>query len=210
MGKLIRGINGPFSGTVGDMVGSSLYGVPYIKSKYKKRTKPAGKGETSNRNKFADAHNWLKPIGPVVRDGFKDYRPRLHGFNAAKSNLLDYGFEGIQPNVVINPAKVNISWGTLPLPNSIAVERSQPNQLTFTWDTTRLEGTRNDDQIMMLAYDVEHKLACFKINGLFRRSGSDTIPIPDVPGYNYQIYCAFKAADRSSQSMSVYLGVIGV
>ncbi|MCD0489862.1 hypothetical protein LPB86_16580 [Pedobacter sp. MC2016-14] len=50
----------------------------------------------------------------------------------------------------------------------------------------------------------------YKINGQLRIGGSDTLIIPGARGYNYHIYCAFKSADRRSQSMSKYLGVIGV
>jgi len=38
-GKLVNGINGPFTGTIGTIVGSSRYGEHYVKAKYKKRTK---------------------------------------------------------------------------------------------------------------------------------------------------------------------------
>ncbi|MCD0489711.1 DUF6266 family protein [Pedobacter sp. MC2016-14] len=210
MGNLIKGINGPYNGTVGDTVGSSLFGVPYIKSKYKKRTRPPGLGESSNRNRFAVAHNWLKPITSVVRDGFKGYRPRSHGFNAAKSNLLEFGFEAEGQNVVINPAKVNVSWGSLPLPASLEVELAEPRLLKFSWHTMMSESARHDDQVMLLAYDLEHHVAYYKINGQLRIGGSDTLIIPGARGYNYHIYCAFKSADRRSQSMSKYLGVIGV
>ena len=62
MGKLINGIYGSFEGKVGTVVGSSWKGIPYIKSAYKQRTKKVSEKELANRNKFAMAQAWLKPL----------------------------------------------------------------------------------------------------------------------------------------------------
>jgi hypothetical protein len=39
IGERVNGINDTFEGNVGTMVGSSLKGIPFIKSAYRKRTK---------------------------------------------------------------------------------------------------------------------------------------------------------------------------
>ena len=112
MGKLINGINGPFLGKVGNGIGSSWKGIPYIKGPYKKRTGKASEGEKGNRNKFGMAQRWLQPALPFVREGFKNYSPTVDGFLAAKSWLLLHSFEGIQPDISINPALVKLSHGS--------------------------------------------------------------------------------------------------
>ena len=77
---------------------------PYTKGSYKKRTGRASLQEKGNRNKFAMAQRWLKPVISFVREGFKNYSPTVEGFLAAKSWLLLHSFEGTQPDISINPA----------------------------------------------------------------------------------------------------------
>jgi hypothetical protein len=79
MGRLINGINGAFEGKVGSVVGSSWKGIPYIKSAYKKRTKKVSAKELANREKFAMAQDWLKPLLPFVREGYKGYSSTVEG-----------------------------------------------------------------------------------------------------------------------------------
>jgi hypothetical protein len=62
MGRLVSGINGPIIGKVGDVVGSSWKGIPYLKGKYKKRAKNVSDKELANRERFAKAQAWLAPI----------------------------------------------------------------------------------------------------------------------------------------------------
>src|SRR5882672_1771151 len=134
MARLISGINGPFVGKVGTVVGSTWYGIPYMKAKHSKRTKRISKKEKQNRSKFAMAHSWLQPLLGFVREGFKNFSPRSRGFNAAKSHLLKNAFEGLQPDISINPALVKLSAGDLPLPGDITAEKSGPSKIIFTWD----------------------------------------------------------------------------
>jgi hypothetical protein len=210
MGKLINGINGPIQGTVGTVVGSSWKGVPYLKAKYKKRKKKITPNEKGNRNKFADSQFWLQPVLGFVREGFKGYTERVEGFIAAKSYLSKNAFEGEAPNIRINPALVQVSFGSLPLSNDITVERLGEWQLQFSWDPADVDGGHRHDQVMMLAYDIENKHAYSTTTGQFRNAGSDTLNIPPVKGRTYHLYCAFNGVDRKSQSHSVYLGAITI
>ena len=208
MGKLINGINGPFLGKVGAASGSSWKGIPYIKGPYKKRTGKASKEEKGNRNKFAMAQRWLQPALSFVRQGFKNYSPTVDGFLAAKSWLLLHSFEGTQPDISINPALVKLSHGSLPLPANIRVEKMNGGQLQFSWDPASIEDGHPKDQVMLLAYDIDHRHADIVIPGQFRETGADSMTLQPKQMSTYHIYLAFVAPDRSRQSDSVYLGAI--
>lgn len=209
MGKLNNGMNGVLQGKVGAVIGSSWKGIPYVKGPYKKRTKKAGMGERANRSKFAVAQFWLRPLLGFVRQGFKGYSATCEGFAAAKSWLLLHAFEGVAPGFSINPALMQVSYGDLPLSPGIAVEKAADGALRFSWDTARVEDTSPYDQVMLLAYDIEHGMAFGNVTGAFRGAGADVLAMPDTPGRIYHLYLAFTAADRSRQSHSVYLGVVG-
>lgn len=210
MGRLIGGINGPVQGKIGKIIGSSWKGISYIKGPYKKRTGQISKLETGNREKFAAAHFWLRPLLKFVREGFKGYSPTVEGFIAAKSWLLRNAFEGVAPDFHINPSLVKVSFGNLPLSNDIAVAKTVDGQLQFTWSTDIIKGCNSQDQVMLLAYDLEHADAYFNTLGQFRSAGSDTLKVNTVTGRTYHVYFAFVADDRSRQSDSVYLGTITV
>ena len=207
MGRYTTGINGPVLGKVGSVIGSSRRGVPYLKGPYKKRTKKVSKKEMVNRNKFALAQEWLKPLLPFVRIGFRGYSERSEGFVSAKSLLLKNAFEGDEANMKINPALVQLSFGTLPMPATISAGQITAEGLHFTWDPNVQDAAHAKDQIMMLAYDIENKLCFFNTTGQFRTTGADILPIAKSKTKNtYHIYAAFIAADRDRQSQSVYLG----
>ena len=207
MGRLVAGIHGPILGKVGTVIGSSRRGVPYVKGPYRKRTKVVSEKEIANRKKFALAQAWLKPLLDFVRVGFKGYSARSEGFVSAKSVLLNNAFEADGENRHINPALVQVSFGTLPLPASISAGHITADGLQFTWDPNVPDGAHAKDQVMMLAYDVENKVRFFNTTGQFRTTGADILPITKTEGKKtYHLYASFISADRSRQSNSVYLG----
>ncbi|MDP4261788.1 MAG: DUF6266 family protein [Bacteroidota bacterium] len=206
MGRFINGINGPVTGRVGTIIGSSRNGVAYVKGPYKKRTKRISKKEKANRDRFAMAQLWLQPILGFLRQGFKNYSERSEGFVAAKSWLLKNSFEEDGTAIRINPALVKVSFGDLPVANNITVSQPSPGQLKFTWDVSIVEGASPSDQVMLLAYDIENSQASFTITGQFRNTGSDILPVPRTRKRTYHLYAAFVASDRERQSHSVYLG----
>jgi hypothetical protein len=208
MGRLINGINGPIQGKVGTVIGSNWKGIPYLKGPHKERTTNVSDKEKANREKFAMAQSWLKPLLGFVREGFKGFSPTSEGFVAAKSWLLLNAFEGVAPDITINPTLVKVSHGDLPLSGGIAVEKTAPGELLFTWDTATVEGGSLYDQVMLLAYNIDNGAAYFNTTGQFRSTGADVLNVPKTKGKTWHLYLAFTAADRTSQSHSVYLGAI--
>jgi hypothetical protein len=207
MGRLINGINGPIQGKIGKVSGSSRNGIPYVKGPYKNRTLKVSAKELANRKKFAAAQAWLGPILDFVREGFRGYSQRSHGFIAAKSWLLKNAFINDASGFRIDPALIKVSSGDLPLPQNLAVRLTENGDLKFTWVPNDItwEGAAVD-QIMMLAYDVEKRSVHMNTTGQFRNTGSDILPLFGSRGKNFHVYAAFNAADRSRQSDSVYLG----
>lgn len=206
MGKLPHGINGPIEGRVGTVIGSSRNGIPYLKGPHKKRTKKISVKEKVNRSKFKMAQEWLSPILPFVREGFKDFSQKAPGFRGAISHLLMNGFDGVPPNRVIQPELVKVSFGDLVLPEDITVDTSSSKVLKFSWNPKPVDGGFSNDQVMLLAYDIKNGKMHYTITGQFRKAGSDELNIASMYDGNYYIYLAFVSADRSRRSNSIYLG----
>ena len=210
MAKFNQGINGPFSGKLGTVVGATWNGIPYMRS-LPIRTAKATEGEKANRARFKIAQQWLSPILHFVRVGFAEYTPTVKGFIAAKSYLMKNAMEGTGAESRVNPILMKVSFGDLPLSNNISVQLSEDKEsLQFSWDTADVtEGSRKD-QVMMLAYNVEKGRAFFNTFGALRYTGTDSLKLPAIAKKDstWHIYVAFVAADRSRQSDSVYLGEI--
>lgn len=207
MAKMPNGILGPFVGSIGPVVGSSWKGIPYQKSKYKKRKKNITQTEQGNRDKFGEGQRWLQPITGFVRTGFRGYKGKIEGFIAAKSYLSHYAWEGTGADRRINPALMKVSVGTLPLSNDMAVEKVAEG-LRFSWSTEPVPGASRFDQVMMLAYDIENGKGYFITTGQLRSTGADLLAMQPGKGNTVQVYMAFNGFDRTSQSDSVYMGTI--
>ncbi|WP_411274714.1 DUF6266 family protein [Daejeonella sp.] len=212
MGKLVGGINGPFIGKVGSVIGSSRNGVPYMKGLYKNRTEVISEKESFNRRKFAAAQLWLKPLLGVVRVGFNGISRTSGGFISAKSHLMRTVLKVEGDKILIEPALVKVSSGDLPMAEGAAVSKTAPGELTFTWNAVPFKTEYGRDQVIMVAYNVEDFKAFYLLPGQFRSSGHDILPINQdlKPGSVLHVYIAFIAADRSRQSDSLYLGQITI
>jgi len=207
MARLTKGVYGPVSGAMGPLMASTWKGQPYLKTRPRKRSKKRGVGEKRNQDKFSQAHYWLQPLLDFVRVGFRGYSPTVEGFNAAKSFCLKNAFTGEAGKQKIDPSLVQVSHGDLPLPSNIKMKRSGDYLLQFTWDK-KSNGGNNYDQAILLAYDCETGKMSMQLPRQFRSSGGDELKLAQVKKQNYHVYIAFLAHDRSSQSNSVYLGMV--
>jgi hypothetical protein len=204
MAKYLHGITGAFTGKIGPVVGCVRNGIPYMRSKGSPRTGPPSEKEIKSRNKFADMHYWLQPLLVFLRAGFAGYAPTVKGFLAAKSyNLKNATIQG-----AIVPELAKVSFGNLPLSADLSVSY-QDAKLHFNWSTAELPDTSAKDQIMVLAYHPESRIAIFDTQGAFRSMGNQILDTyREFVGKTVFVYAAFVAADRSNQSNSLYLGAI--
>jgi hypothetical protein len=214
MARSPHGIMGPFSGKVGPVVGATWKGIPYIRAKPVGRTQTKSDKERFNQEKLANCHSFLKPLLKFLRVGFKGYTPTVEGYNAAKSYNLIHAFEGApdEPKT-LNPARIRVSHGDLPLPNDIRLSfNDSERQLVIEWTSTLHEYTYRFDQALIVAYDPVAGLADMQVlGGQFRHTERDVLGLRKITaGSIAHVYFAFMAADRSKQSNSVYLGAVQV
>lgn len=210
MGSLKYGSLGPVTGKVGNLIVSTWKGKPYVKSlPAERKSKPTEK-ELINRKKWAMAQAWLQPITKFVRKGFNGYTETVEGYLAAKSYLLKNAFESVATDLIINPALMKVSCGELPLPPNMLATLQENHVVQFTWSTEEISRSNRYDQVMLLAYDIEHGYAITTLTGQLRYTGADTLQLSVVRGQVYHLYAAFIAADRSMQSDSIYLGAMDV
>lgn len=208
MAILKNGINGGFSGKVGDVVGYVVNGKAIIRGMPRKRTSPPTEGELRNRKKFAVAQEWFWRLTDFLRIGFQDYQPNYQGFVAAKSYNQKHALQMDEHGeFFINPELVVLSIGTLPLPNQINVESKVEQELVFTWTMGELD--THNDHVMVLAYDVDSKEvhARTRTSLALRKDKTATFKLDkSEKGRSFHIYIALVSEDRKQRSNSKYLG----
>lgn len=202
MARFNNGINGPFSGMVGSVVGYVRHGQAYMRSRPKKFSKPSTQLQLNNQQALKSAQAWLKPITPFVRVTFKNYNPRQHGFGNALSYMK---LNALTEDFMVDPARVQVSWGDLPEPVLAAVSQEESGFLDFTWDKTG----DNKDHVLLLAYTGGTDCVT-ELCGAKRSAGRETLDCTFLRGKEAEIYIAFINESRDRCSNSVYLGPVKI
>lgn len=207
MATLSNGLNGGFSGKLGNIIGYQAYGRTIIRSAPKKRTKKPSAKEQLNRYKFAMMQAWLQPLLGFLRVGFKNYAPSFQGFLAAKSYNSKHAFSQREDGSwFIDPALALVSFGQQLLPQTLHMQVVE-DHIEVNWST---EGHYvGIDCAMLLAYAPEMGQASYDLAAAKRNNGSARLAMPAVPlGTEVHVYLSFVAYDHSERSNSRYLGRI--
>ncbi|RZJ70159.1 MAG: hypothetical protein EOO47_23625 [Flavobacterium sp.] len=208
MATLDNGINGGFRGKVGSIIGYSLHGkwvikgLPRLSAKNKKGT-PA---QNACRNAFTKMQSFLSPVIDYVRIGFnlEAKKRQMTAHNVAKS----YNMRNAQDaDGTIDCAKVCLTFGNLPGVENLVIAKDDFG-FHFTWsDNSKPNYKLRDDQVMILAYEVNNTIIYPIKSGARRAHCRESLAIPDKEkGKEFHIWVSFIADDRESISMSFYAG----
>lgn len=199
--------DGSLTGKIGNLVGYTYKGKNYLKRRPVRTAEPT-EGELKSRFMMELVSNWLRPITPVLRKGFRNYSFNFEGFSAAfsvlyKQALVRDGFESR-----IDPSLVKVSSGDLGLPENLQANLNEQGDLEFSWTPMVSHNQGPRDRVLLLAYDPLSEEALYVLSGAIRYQGRDVLPMADARPGNYHVYAAFVAEDNSSQSDSKYLGEV--
>ncbi len=115
MATFKEGINGPFKGKVGSVIGSSWRKIHYMKGMRKvKRNKPKpSEKQAVQHRKFTLLNRFFMPIVPVLDIGFHSLTSRATAKNAAFSYNYDHAFVEDGDQVTLNYPALKFSHGSL-------------------------------------------------------------------------------------------------
>ena len=140
MGTIKQGILGGFSGKVGTVVGSSWKGISYMRGQAQSVKNPRTEKQMAQRDKFALALSFIRPIQSFIQIGFKTYAHKQSAFNAAMSYTLKNAIKGTYPNHSIDFEKAMVSRGSLVQPFNVNM-LNNGNEIGIAW--TDNSGTAN-------------------------------------------------------------------
>lgn len=216
MARYVHGINGPLVGRLGNLVASSWRGIPYLKTR-PDRKKAFNQNELANQGSFGNSSQWLSPLTPFLRAGFKGEDPGKWGFNGAKSYLHAHAIIKDGGKKVIDPSSVLISQGNLPLGKGFDMHFDKDSwEIIVRWEPKVPKAKKGgsaaawDDKLMFAVYDAEAGEAYGEVYGASRKVGADCVQVPPGVVATYHVYVAFVAGDGSSRSNSLYLGALSV
>jgi hypothetical protein len=218
MGKLLKGINGPFSGKVGTAVGYMWKDLGVIRARPDKRRKPFSEKELNQQARFALMNKFLIPIKNLLHAGFGHLAYRMNGFNKGFSYNVKAAILGIRPDLSIDYPRVLLSRGDLAKPESAAVLALSPNSLQFNWiDQSGAGNARETDQVFVAVFSIEKKRWFYRLNVATRNTGTYILELKKVlldpspfEGQPLQTYMGFIAADGNDASDSVYTGMVNM
>lgn len=210
MARLPKGVFGPFSGKVGPVVGATWNGIPYIRSKpKKKRKKKAVKTEMqiANQARFKFVNGWMVPFHPYMMIGFGNFPADKPPVSMALSLNYRQIVIGTYPDFDIDYSKVVLSVGDLPGLAQPAIVLNAPDTLELTWAQSADVKAAFDDQLMLVLYSRELELADGFIGGVKRASGKCRFQfIEQLIGKALDVYISVTSLDRKRIANSIYLG----
>lgn len=209
MGAISKGILGPFSGTVGTVIGGSWKGISYMRSQpvAKKNRVPSPK-QLDQQARFALVVGFLRTMTQLVAIGFKTPL-QMSGFNNAVSFTLKNAVTGTYPSYSIEYGSVLVSRGDLPnatSPGAVATTTS-----LITWNWTDNSGTGNavaTDKSILAVFCPDLNTTLYNTAGAARSTGTASLDVSLFTGHVIETYIGFIAESGKEVASSLYTGDI--
>lgn len=207
MAKSKSGLLGPFYGKIGPVIGSHWKGINYIKSVSAKQPKQPTAAQLANQAKFKFMNQWLEPFHPYITVSFFGQHRNRTEINHAFQLNYRVALQGFYPNFSIDYSKVCLSKGLLKAPQLQQLDAFMPGSLSFSWVQQTGRWAAHDDQLMLVLFAPELRLADGGV-GMAKRSDGKLIYAYDsrLGAQEVEIYVSFIALNRKKMSDSIYLG----
>ena len=209
MARINQGILGPFSGKVGEVIGSNWKGIPYIKARPTKYHDAKTPRQLTHRMKLQMAHGLVRSIKPLIEIGFRNVTGNQTPYNNAVSYLMKNALVGEYPEVGIDPSKVMVSQGTLAGADDCSVSIEEDDTIAFSWGeaSSDLGKANAEDQAILSAYNFTKQQGISNVVCRKDKKGSITIP-QKWKEDSIACYIFFVSGINKDVSNSEFLGIL--
>ncbi len=212
MGRLHNGLNGGFSGRVGNIVGAHWRSIPYIRSAPQKSKKPRTEKQRAQEEKLGMASHFLSPFRNLLEIGFGQAPGTGTGCNKATTLLMTTAIRGTYPNYCIDYPAVRISMGGAEPAMNLRASL-EDRSLSLHWDGPEDPfNAEPEDRAMILLFAEEEEAYYGSEGECSRAGGSWQLQLEEFfAGSMLHIWLFFVSArnGRSSESRYVSLRVPG-
>jgi hypothetical protein len=211
MAKLSQGINGPFFGKVGAVVGYTWKGIPVMRGLPTPRSKPFTPKELNQQAKFRIMNRFLTPAIGLLNVTFAHLAIGMSAFNKAFSYNIKNAITGVAPYLAIDYSMALISRGDLPNAESPMVDSPASGLLQFSWtDNSGKGNAKGTDKAFVAIYQEDSGTWEYQLEIATRNQGKCEIKMMNFPGKPAQTFVGFIAADGKDASDSFYTGPVNV
>jgi len=200
MGKIVQGILGGVSGTVGTVVGAAWKGVTYLRAKAISHKDANTEKQVNQRNRFATCIALAKLVRfNIIRPIWSKYSVKMSGFNLfVKTNIPFFAAD----KTITDYDNFKFSVGNLPLPENIVVANaaSGNGDIIITWtDNSGVDIAAATDRLRLVTLKgIEPKV----ITGVtFTRNAQQAnVQLPYAAGDAVHVYVFFE--DEAGENFS--------
>lgn len=181
MARFNKGVQGGYSGKMGNVVGSSWRQIDYIRSLPRlKKNRTITEKQLAQRMRFAMAVNFLAPLKDVMNIGFRDRsQGRATGYNIGLKRFLTETIIGEYPDYQVDYSNLVLSTGSVGPLLGPKLEPITNGGVLMTWTPIQGGGAQLHDEVIVAVYNREKQFVL--VLEEHQRSDAEVlIPVPDV------------------------------
>jgi hypothetical protein len=211
MGRIKKGIQGGFSGTVGTVVGANWNGIDYMRSLPPERNTSKTTPQAAQRARFALFSKFQFSMKELLTLGFRDFAVQMTAPNSALSYNMKNAIIGVYPNFSILYDQVLVTRGSLPNVSVPAAAAGTSGTVTFSWTNNAGIGkAKGGDTALLVAYCPELNHTVYTTAGALRSAGTDTLNVQEFKGKVVQTWISFISVDKKDIATSLFTGEVSV
>ena len=211
MAILYNGINGPFSGKVGTVVGYKWKNKAVMRGLPSQRKGGPSPLQLQQHAKFRLMNVFLNPLVSLLNLTFNNLAFEMTGYNKAFSYNVKNAIAGDYPEYNIDYPMVLISRGDLPNVTMPSVTSSETGILKFSWTDNSGKGkAKPTDMAFVAVFNEEKRQWINKLNLSVRSSGNCSIDVAKLFAKQVHSYVGFISEDGKEVTDSIYVGMVNL
>lgn len=209
MAKNYQGVNGNWSGKVGNNVGAVSNGRTVIRIYQPIVANPQTAAQMLQRSRLSITSSFLRSLAGVIKLGWK----AISKYGTAWADCIKQNMEEAVSLVggvyTLDQSKIVMSRGGVDLPYNLTAS-NDANDLTFSWTDNSGVGTAlaTDEFVYLIKNKAKNQWVAAK-SAAVRSTRTFTFACPSAwTGDDIYVYGFFVRADESDASVTQYLGQI--
>src|SRR6185437_9539950 len=179
MARIINGINGGFTGTVGTVTGYVRNGGNFMRSRHRRKDNVKSEKRLLQQQKLKVCNEFTGAFSGsgFFNTSFPANGATSTGYNRATSAIMNRAIVK-EPAVSLSYPLILISMGMLPGAVYASALANDSGNIVFSWqDNTGIGTAKENDKVLLVAYFPESKEAVYKISDAIRKDGNAVLPM---------------------------------
>lgn len=212
MARYKNGINGPFSGKLGTVVGVNWRGIDYMRSLPRGYSGKRTQAQMDHWKIFGMVSSWLKPLKALIWIGFQIYKAGKTPMNEAISFIFKNALTGEGADKRIDFSRVVFSRGELFISIVREVLALVNSVLHIKWNNVTASVFNQDNDLVTFIWYCPQKEKFVTFKDVAQRGDQEAmlqLP-PGFDGQELHGYMQYVNDGGDMVSTSLYLGTVAV